>query len=176
MQGKESEGDQHMKAAAQFTTKTWLRWSEDWESASGEYERAATCYKNARQTDKCIEAYIGAAEAQYKCTLLHSAGKNYELAGDVAVSGKQAGKRAVELYQKAAELFHANGLPERAADSLQKAAKALEKDASCLKQALELYQEAAGFYEDDGKLSKTQEAYKKSSCVSTYTSAIRTGY
>jgi len=78
--------------------------------------------------------------------LLHSAGKNYENAGDFAVALKQL-PEAVQLFQNAAHMFSSNGTGERAGDSLAKAAKALENDDS--EAALKLYEEVVECYESE---------------------------
>ena len=110
----------------------------------------ATAYKNGKQQEKAKIAFTKAADAQSKSNLyvprlfsnfltttkfclgrLHSAGKNYENAGDIAVALKQV-KEAVQLYQNAAHMFSANGTIERAGDSLAKAAKYCPQLLACV--------------------------------------------
>jgi len=123
------------------------------------YEKAATAYKNCKQQDKCKIAYKKAAEAQCRLHMLHSAGKNFENAGDMAVALKQV-TDAVSLYRNAAEMFGDNGTLERAGDTLAKAAAALEAidpDA-----ALKMYLEVVDKYEgEETGIRKAVDALRK---------------
>jgi len=159
MESREKQGDEFMSQGDKCVTKSFWRWSEDWEGASVAYEKAATAYKNAKQQEKCKIAYTKAADAQSRVNMLHSAGKNYENAADMAVSLKQSDE-AVKLYQNAADMFGDNGNGERSGDSLAKAATALETvnpDA-----ALKLYLQTVDHYEsEENGIRKAADTIRK---------------
>jgi len=121
-----AEGDAIMAEANKITTKTLFRWKADWETATLMFEKAATCFKNAKEYTKAKEAFKKASLAYTNVDIPFSAAKNMEAAAAMAKEEKED-EESSELFQKASTLYLEHGSPEKAADCLVRAAKVLEE-------------------------------------------------
>ncbi|KAG8222645.1 hypothetical protein J437_LFUL003767 [Ladona fulva] len=117
-----------------------LKWRPDYEIASDEYGKAATCFKNAKSFEQCKECLLKAADCHKQNKSWFHAAKCMEQA---VLACKDLGdlRDVQSLAQRAAYLFQQHGSPESAASVLDKAGKLLE--AQYPDQALRLYQQAA---------------------------------
>jgi len=151
------EGDELMKQADKLVTKTMFRWKSDWDGACGIYEKAGTCYKNAKAYDKAKEAFKKSAIAFNNSGITFSAAKNMELAASMAKEGKNIAE-AVDLYEQSSNFYREQSSSEKAAETLEKAAKILED--SDQERSLKLVMDACDIYQDDDKEHYSSQTFK----------------
>ncbi|CAH2007336.1 unnamed protein product [Acanthoscelides obtectus] len=137
---KIEEGLEHIRNAEKSLKTSLLKWRPDYENAADEYNKAATCFRNAKSYEQCKDCLLKAVECfKYNKTLFYAA-KALDQA--VLVSKEMGDLREVaQLAERAANMFQTQGSAESAAASLDKAAKVLEQQNPA--EALRLYQHAA---------------------------------
>ncbi|XP_071443899.1 gamma-soluble NSF attachment protein-like [Hetaerina americana] len=137
---KIDEGLEHIRVAEKSLKTSLLKWRPDYEIASDEFSKAATCFKNAKSFEQCKECLLRAADCHKQNKSWFHAAKCMEQA---VLACKDLGdlRDVQSLAQRAAYLFQQHGSPESAAQVLDKAGKLLE--AQYADQALRLYQQAA---------------------------------
>lgn len=117
-----------------------LKFSPDWDSAADEFNKAAICYKVARNWSACKSAHQRACEGYANSGSLYHAGKQLDHA--VLVCKEQGDLSEVEnLASRGGLLFRQAGSPEAAAQLLVRTAKLLE--ITLPKNAIGLYQKAS---------------------------------
>ncbi|GJQ76833.1 hypothetical protein Trydic_g15040 [Trypoxylus dichotomus] len=137
---KVEEAIEHVRLAEKSLKTSFLKWRADYDEAADEYNKAATCFRNAKSFEQCKECLIKAAECHKQNRHLFYAAKALDQAVSVC---KETGElhEVAALAEKAANMYMRHGSGETAAASLDKAAKVLEQQHP--DQALSLYQQAA---------------------------------
>ncbi|GLH02231.1 Gamma-soluble NSF attachment protein [Gryllus bimaculatus] len=131
---KVEEALDHVKAAEKSLKTTFLKWRPDHESAADEYQKAATCFRNAKSFQQCKECLLKAADChKQNRSCLDQAILVCKDLGDLSDVSVLA-ERACNMYQQ-------HGSPDSGAAALDKAAKLLESQHP--ERALRLYQRAA---------------------------------
>lgn len=129
----------HIRAAEKCLKTGLLKWQPDHESASDEYQLAATCYRNAGQHAECRDSLMKAAECHLQRRSLFHAAKCFEQA--ILMMREQGDLEAIEaLAHRACKLYQQQGSPEAGASALEKAAKIVEPKLP--EHALNLYRHA----------------------------------
>ncbi|XP_065161911.1 gamma-soluble NSF attachment protein [Atheta coriaria] len=137
---KIEEGLEHIKVAEKCLKTSLLKWRPDYDEAADEYNKAATCFRNAKSFEQCKDCLMKAADCQKQNGNNFHAAKSLDQA--ILVSKDMNDFRSIaQLAERAAHLFQVSGNAESAAASLDKAAKILE--AQNPSQALKLFQQAA---------------------------------
>ncbi|KAI8922460.1 soluble NSF attachment protein [Powellomyces hirtus] len=131
----------------------------DWDMAVQNFEAAATCFKNARAYDYCVEAYVKAAEGHRQLDSLFLAAKALESAATIAGQQLKQPAQSADLYRQTSEFFLAQGSHDRAGEALEKAAKALET--TDVNKCIEFYDESCRIYEDENKLRFGVDTFKR---------------
>lgn len=140
--------DALMKEGNSLNSRTLFRWKPDYDGAATKYEKAANLYRNLKLYKEAKNAFLKAAEAHYKAENLYLAGKDVELAGNIARDEKET-KEASIHYEKAGRIYREDGKEDRGAEMLVKAANITEdkeRAVSLYKQALEIYENAQEFH------------------------------
>lgn len=139
-QKKIEEGLEHIRAAEKSLKTSLLKWRPDYDNAADEYNKAATCFRNAKALDQCKEALLKAAECHKQNRGIFYAAKALDQAILVC---KETGDvtQIPELADRAAHMFQSHGSAESAAATLDKAGKILETQYPS--DALRLFQRAA---------------------------------
>jgi len=145
MDAKVAEGDECVKKAEKYLKTSLTKWKPDFDSAASEYDRAAVCYKNAKQLEKCLDAYLKGADCHEKNGILFHAAKDKEQAALICKDLKRMDE-AKSHMETAARLYAETGTPDTSAMALDKAAKFLEPIDP--EKALEIYQKALSIVED----------------------------
>ncbi|XP_023338769.1 gamma-soluble NSF attachment protein [Eurytemora carolleeae] len=151
---KNAEGFEHLAKADKYLETSYLKlkFNPDWDSAADELNKAAVCFKVARNWKSCKEAHLRACEGYANSGSLYHAGKQLEQA--LFISKEQNDLSQVEeLAGRGGLLYRQAGSPEAAAQLLVKAAKLLEP--SSPENAIGLYQKAS---ETVGTEDRTIEA------------------
>jgi len=142
---KIAEGDECVKKAEKYLKTSLMKWKPDYDSAAAEYDRAAICYKNAKQLDKCLDAYLKASDCHEQNGILFHAARCKAQAALVCKDMKRMDD-AKNYMETAARLYAETGTPDTAAMAMDKAAKFLEPIDPA--KALEIYQKALSIVED----------------------------
>ncbi|EEZ99648.1 gamma-soluble NSF attachment protein [Tribolium castaneum] len=137
---KNEEGLEHIRNAEKHLKTSLLKWRPDYESAADDYNKAATCFRNAKNFAQCKECLLKAVDCHKQNRALFSAAKALDQAVLVC---KELGdlQDVASLAERAANMFQSHGSADTAAASLDKAAKILE--AQHPEQALRLFQHAS---------------------------------
>ncbi|KAJ6648225.1 Gamma-soluble NSF attachment protein [Pseudolycoriella hygida] len=136
---KIEEALEHIRLAEKSLKTGLLKWRPDYDIACDEYQKAATCYRNAKSLDQCKECLMKAAECHMENRSLFHAAKCFEQV--ILVLKEQNNFGEIEsLAHRACRLYQQQGSPEAAASALDKAAKIIENIHP--EQALNLYQHA----------------------------------
>lgn len=137
---KVEEGLEHIKVAEKCLKTSLLKWRPDYDEAADEYNKAATCFRNAKSFKQCRECLMKASDCYRQNRNPFYAAKAID---QVVLVCKELGdfSEIAQMAEKAANLFHTNGNAESAAASLDKAAKILEQHYP--EQSLNLFQHAA---------------------------------
>ncbi|KAJ8934739.1 hypothetical protein NQ318_022811 [Aromia moschata] len=136
---KIEEGLEHVKNAEKSLKTSLLKWRPDYENAADEYNKAATCFRNAKSFEQCKDCLLKAystltrAQAFYAAKALDQCVLVCKELGDL--------REVASLAERAANMFQTHGSAESAAASLDKAAKILESHHPA--DALRLFQRAA---------------------------------
>uniref|UniRef100_A0A6A7FYK2 Gamma-soluble NSF attachment protein n=1 Tax=Hirondellea gigas TaxID=1518452 RepID=A0A6A7FYK2_9CRUS len=116
-----------------------LKWNPDFDEAADYYNKAAMCYKTARQHQQCVQCFIKASDNYKICKSLFSAAKALEHA---SVISKEMGEfdMVAQLAERACKLYRDNGTVDTAATMLDRAAKIIEGTRP--QRAVDLYKQA----------------------------------
>ncbi|KAL9655825.1 hypothetical protein ABK040_000889 [Willaertia magna] len=147
---KLSQAEDLEKEAKKSTERSLFRWTPDWDTAAVKYEKAGAIYKSLQKDQKAIDCYVNAGFCHEKNGIEYSAGKNYELAGNILRDAKQF-TDAVKWYKEASRIYLEGGKADRSSEVLIKAAKSLEKEVGAERLALELYSSAISSSTLNGK-------------------------
>jgi len=124
---KNLEGRDHLSQAEKYLeTSVWkLKFSPDWDSAADAYNKAAICFKVAKNWMACKDAHMRASEGYANSGSLYHAGKQLDNA--ILVCKEQNDLTEVEnLASRGGLLYRQAGSPEAAAQMLVRAGKLLE--------------------------------------------------
>ncbi|KAG5899790.1 hypothetical protein JTB14_006125 [Gonioctena quinquepunctata] len=137
---KLEEGLEHVRNAEKSLKTSLLKWRPDYENAADEYNKAATCFRNAKSFEQCKDCLLKATECFKQNRALFYAAKALD---QCILVCKELGdfREVPSLAERAANMFQSHGNAESAAASLDKAAKILESQYPS--EALKLYQHAA---------------------------------
>lgn len=137
---KIEEGLEHMRVAEKSLKTSLLKWRPDYEIASDEYSKAATCFRNAKSFEQCKDCLLKATECHKQNRSLFHAARSLDQAILVC---KEIGdlRDVVALADRACNMYQTHGSADAGACALDKAAKLLEQQYP--EQALQLYQRAA---------------------------------
>lgn len=136
---KVEDGLEHIKNAEKSLKTSLLKWRPDYENAADEYNKAATCFRNAKSYEQCKDCLLKAVECHKQNRALFYAAKALDQC--VLVSKELGNLRDIAEYaERAANMFQTHGNAESAASSLDKAAKIIESQYP--EDALKLYQHA----------------------------------
>ncbi|XP_037032409.1 gamma-soluble NSF attachment protein-like isoform X1 [Bradysia coprophila] len=75
---KIEEAQEHIRQAEKSLKTGLLKWRPDYDIACDEYQKAATCYRNAKSFDQCKECLMKAAECHMQNRSLFHAAKCFE--------------------------------------------------------------------------------------------------
>jgi hypothetical protein len=90
-----------------------------------EFERAATCYKNAGDLDSCLDMYLKSADCHKNSGNKFHEGKSKEMAAMVA-KDKGDLDRATALFEDSSRLYLQSNAQDSATTVLDRAGKILE--------------------------------------------------
>lgn len=139
---KNAEGETHLQNADKYMETSFLKlkFSPDWDSAADELNKAATCFKVAKNWESCRKAHMRASEAYANSGGLFHAAKQLDQA--VLICKEQNNfTEVVSLAERGGLLYRQAGSPESATQLLIKGAKYLEREHP--DEALGLYEKAA---------------------------------
>ncbi|RZF44222.1 hypothetical protein LSTR_LSTR003862 [Laodelphax striatellus] len=141
MSGKKKidEGLEYIRAAEKSLKTSVLKWRPDYEMAADEYSKAATCFKNGKSYEQCMECLLKAAECHKQNRALFHAAKSIEQAVLIC---KELGdlREVANLAERSCCLYQQHGSADAGCGALTKAAKILETTHP--EEALRLYQRA----------------------------------
>ncbi|KAK9892743.1 hypothetical protein WA026_021935 [Henosepilachna vigintioctopunctata] len=157
-QKKVDEGLEYVKNAEKSLKTSFMKWRPDYESAAEQYNKAATCFRNAKSFDQCRDALLKAADCHKQNRAIFYAAKALDQA--ILVSKELGDLRNVgELANRAANMFQSHGSAESATSTLDKAGKILE--AQYPEDALKLFQRAADISQDQDSVRQSAEFMSK---------------
>ncbi|KAF5288240.1 hypothetical protein FQA39_LY04008 [Lamprigera yunnana] len=137
---KVEEGLEHVRVAEKSLKTSLLKWRPDYEVAAEEYNKAATCFRNAKAFEQCRDSLLKAAECHKQNRSLFYAAKAIDQA--ILICKELGDLREVTAFaERAANMYQNHGSADTAAASLDKAAKIMEQQYP--EQALHLYLRAA---------------------------------
>ncbi|XP_018323006.1 gamma-soluble NSF attachment protein-like [Agrilus planipennis] len=145
---KIEEGLEHIRVAEKNLKTSFLKWRPDYELAAEEYNKAATCFRNAKSFEQCKECLLKASDchkqnrsfvylqmqdsvrqsAEYmsKVSRLHVKLKQYDLAAD-AIRREIGLLQQTESYQATGRLAVALVLVQLAREDVVAAEKAFKE-------------------------------------------------
>jgi len=125
MSDKLVKADKHVIEAEKYLKTGFLKWRPDYDNAANEYTHAATCYGSVQMFDKCVDAFLKAADCQMKNHSFFSAAKSYE---QVAMMSKKLNdwNSVAKYLDIAGNLFREHGTPDTAALTLNRGAQMIE--------------------------------------------------
>ncbi|CAG9854124.1 unnamed protein product [Phyllotreta striolata] len=136
---KIEEGLEHIRNAEKSLKTSLLKWRPDYENAADEYNKAATCFRNAKSYEQCKDCLLKAVECYKQNKALFYAAKALDQC--ILVSKELGNLKDIAQYaERAANMYQNQGNGESAASSLDKAAKILESQYPA--DALKLFQHA----------------------------------
>ncbi|KAF7265968.1 hypothetical protein GWI33_020705 [Rhynchophorus ferrugineus] len=137
---KMDEGLEHIKNAEKSLKTSLLKWRPDYENAADEYNKAATCFRNAKAYQQCRDCLLKAVECFKENKAIFHAAKALDQC--ILVSKEMGDLRDIyKMSERAANMFQSNGSADSAVSSLERAAKILESQVPI--EALNLYKHAA---------------------------------
>ncbi|KAJ8927928.1 hypothetical protein NQ314_019558 [Rhamnusium bicolor] len=154
---KIEEGLEHVKSAEKSLKTSLLKWRPDYENAADEYNKAATCFRNAKSFEQCKDCLLKAVECHKQNRALFYAAKALD---QCILVCKELGdlREVASLAERAANMFQTHGSAESAAASLDKAAKILESQHPA--DALKLFDLAADAIRRELGLHQQNESYR----------------
>lgn len=161
-QRKAAEAEDHIRQAEKCMKTSFFKWRPDLDGAASEYNKAATCYRNAKCLKEAKDACIKAAEVQLQMNAPFHAAKSYEQAGLICKENNMI-EDAINLMEYAAKLFQEDGSPDTAALVLDRAGKIVE--ISHPSKSAQLFQKACDVSEIEDKPRQCAEFIGKSSRI-----------
>ncbi|XP_058456722.1 gamma-soluble NSF attachment protein-like [Malaya genurostris] len=139
MSNKIEEAQEHIRQAEKCLKTSLLKWRPDFDLAADEYNKAATCYRNAKSLDMCKECLLKSSDCHRQNRAIFHAAKCLDQV--ILICKDMNNLTEVRKYaEKACNLYQQHGSPESGAATLDKAAKILE--ATHPEDALQLYKQA----------------------------------
>uniref|UniRef100_A0A2M3ZIL5 Gamma-soluble NSF attachment protein n=1 Tax=Anopheles braziliensis TaxID=58242 RepID=A0A2M3ZIL5_9DIPT len=139
MSSKIEEAQEHIRQAEKCLKTSLLKWRPDFDNAAEEYNKAATCFRNAKSLDQCRDCLMKASDCHRQNRALFHAAKCIDQAILICKDMNSLGDIR-KLAERACNLYQQHGSPESGATVLDKAAKILEQ--SHPEDALQLYKQA----------------------------------
>lgn len=136
---KIEEGQELIRQAEKSLKTSLLKWRPDYEVASDDYQKAATCFRIAKSFDQSKECFLKAIECHKQSRSWFHAAKCHE---QIILLLKETNNllEVEPTANKACALYQQHGSPESGASALDKAAKVVENAHPEI--ALRLYQHA----------------------------------
>ncbi|XP_055623889.1 gamma-soluble NSF attachment protein [Toxorhynchites rutilus septentrionalis] len=139
MSSKIEEAQEHIRQAEKSLKTSLLKWRPDYDNAADEYNKAATCFRNAKALDQCKDCLLKASECHRQNRAIFHAAKCLDQVILICKDMNNLGE--VRKYaEKACNLYQQHGSPESGASTMDKAAKILESTHP--EDALQLYKQA----------------------------------
>ncbi|XP_031622482.1 gamma-soluble NSF attachment protein-like [Contarinia nasturtii] len=122
---KVNEAQEHIRQAEKSMKTGFLKWRPDFDVAADEYQKAATCYRVAKQFEQAKEYLLKASDCYKENRSLFHAARCYE---QIILLLKEQSKvqEMVDFAHRACRLYQQQGSPEAAAGALEKTAKMVE--------------------------------------------------
>uniref|UniRef100_A0A182NGU9 Gamma-soluble NSF attachment protein n=1 Tax=Anopheles dirus TaxID=7168 RepID=A0A182NGU9_9DIPT len=139
MSSKIEEAQEHIRQAEKCLKTSLLKWRPDYDNAAEEYNRAATCFRNAKSLDQCRDCLMKSSDCHRQNRALFHAAKCLDQAILICKEMNNLGDIR-KLAERSCNLYQQHGSPESGATVLDKAAKILEQ--SHPEDALQLYKQA----------------------------------
>lgn len=139
MSSKIEEAQEHIRQAEKCLKTSLLKWRPDYDNAAEEYNKAATCFRNAKSLDQCRECLMKSSDCHRQNRALFHAAKCLDQAILICKEMNNFGEIR-KLAERSCNLYQQHGSPESGATVLDKAAKILEQ--SHPEDALQLYKQA----------------------------------
>ncbi|XP_026288801.1 gamma-soluble NSF attachment protein [Frankliniella occidentalis] len=159
---KIEEGLECIRNAEKCLKTSLLKWRPDYDSAADEYNRAATCFRNARSFQQCKDCLFKAADCYKQNRSFFHAAKCLEQA---MLMSRDLGNllEVASLAEKACSLYQQHGSSESGALALDKAAKIIEEQHP--EEALKLNQHAADVAMTENNVRQSAEFVGKVSRI-----------
>ena len=159
---KIEEGLECIKNAEKSLKTSFLKWRPDYDSAADEYNRAATCFRNARSFEQCKDCLMKAADCYKQNRSFFHAAKCLDQAMLVC---RDLGNllEIASLAERSCSLYQQHGSAESGAFALDKAAKMIEEQHPG--EALKLFQHAADVAMVENNIRQSAEYVSKVSRI-----------
>ncbi|KAJ3339661.1 hypothetical protein HDU93_007887 [Gonapodya sp. JEL0774] len=135
----------------------------DLETASMQFDKAATTFKQAKLYEDAIAAHVKAAECQEKLGVFFAAAKSLESAAGVLALQLKRPEDAADMYKRVSDMLVLNGSADKAAEMLEKAAKTVE--ATNQIRAIELYLASCDILEDADRGRLAVDTFKRTATM-----------
>ncbi|XP_057370935.1 gamma-soluble NSF attachment protein-like [Daphnia carinata] len=122
---KSAEGTDLVQQAEKYLKTSLLKWKPDYELAADSYNKAATCFKTAKELHKAKDCLYKASDCYKQTKAYFSAAKSLDQA-ILLLKELQDWKEISTIAHKACQLFQEHGSPDTAALLLDKSAKIIE--------------------------------------------------
>jgi len=134
-----------------------FKWKPDWDTAATKYEKASTTFRNLKMYKEAKEALSKASTAYANSNSLYLAGKCLEDAGNIS---KDQGNlvECASFFEKAAELYHKSGKPDRASALYVRAASTLTKNEK--DRAIQLFKDALDIYASNDSFHLAADVFR----------------
>uniref|UniRef100_A0A182Y189 Gamma-soluble NSF attachment protein n=1 Tax=Anopheles stephensi TaxID=30069 RepID=A0A182Y189_ANOST len=139
MSSKIEEAQEHIRQAEKCLKTSLLKWRPDFDNAAEEYNKAATCFRNAKSLDQCRDCLMKSSDCHRQNRALFHAAKCLDQAILICKEMNNLGDIR-KLAERSCNLYQQHGSPESGATVLDKAAKILEQTHP--EDALQLYKQA----------------------------------
>ncbi|XP_052860021.1 gamma-soluble NSF attachment protein-like [Anopheles cruzii] len=139
MSSKIEEAQEHIRQAEKCLKTSILKWRPDFDNAAEEYNKAATCFRNAKSLDQSRDCLMKSSDCHRQNRALFHAAKCLDQAILICKEMNNLGDIR-KLAERACHLYQQHGSPESGATVLDKAAKILEQTHP--EDALQLYKQA----------------------------------
>ncbi|XP_050073015.1 gamma-soluble NSF attachment protein [Anopheles maculipalpis] len=139
MSSKIEEAQEHIRQAEKCLKTSLLKWRPDYDNAAEEYNKAATCFRNAKSLDQCRDCLMKSSDCYRQNRALFHAAKCLDQAILICKEMNNLGDIR-KLAERSCNLYQQHGSPESGATVLDKAAKILEQTHP--EDALQLYKQA----------------------------------
>uniref|UniRef100_A0A182PHL0 Gamma-soluble NSF attachment protein n=1 Tax=Anopheles epiroticus TaxID=199890 RepID=A0A182PHL0_9DIPT len=139
MSSKIEEAQEHIRQAEKCLKTSLLKWRPDYDNAAEEYNKAATCFRNAKSLDQCRDCLMKSSDCHRQNRALFHAAKCLDQAILICKEMNNLGEIR-KLAERSCNLYQQHGSPESGATVLDKAAKILEQTHP--EDALQLYKQA----------------------------------
>uniref|UniRef100_A0A182JV78 Gamma-soluble NSF attachment protein n=1 Tax=Anopheles christyi TaxID=43041 RepID=A0A182JV78_9DIPT len=139
MSSKIEEAQEHIRQAEKCLKTSLLKWRPDYDNAAEEYNKAATCFRNAKSLDQSRDCLMKSSDCHRQNRALFHAAKCLDQAILICKEMNNFGEIR-KLAERSCNLYQQHGSPESGATVLDKAAKILEQTHP--EDALQLYKQA----------------------------------